>query len=138
MRISDWSSDVCSSDLSVSEGFGNSFIAPRLAGFVAAHPEIEIDLVSSSGFLNPSRREADMAVLLARPRKGPLRTRKLADYSLGLYAPAGRPDWQDADRKCVVQGERVPVRVDLGGRRIHKLNNKHEKFKLIKVLKKKN
>src|SRR3546814_18041237 len=37
-----------------------------------------------------------MAVLLARPRKGPLRTRKLADYSLGLYAPAGRPDWQDA------------------------------------------
>src|SRR3546814_2969422 len=88
MRISDWSSDVCSSDLSVSEGFGNSFIAPRLAGFVAAHPEIEIDLVSSSGFLNPSRREADMAVLLARPRKGPLRTRKLADYRLGQIGRA--------------------------------------------------
>src|SRR3546814_13013640 len=99
MRISDWSSDVCSSDLSVSEGFGNSFIAPRLAGFVAAHPEIEIDLVSSSGFLNPSRREADMAVLLARPRKGPLRTR---------------------DRKSVVQGTSVSVRVDFGGPRLIK------------------
>ncbi len=74
----------------MSEGFGNSFIAPRLAGFVAAHPELEIDLVASSGFLNPSRREADMAVLLARPRKGPLITRKLSDYSLGIYAP-GRP-----------------------------------------------
>src|SRR3546814_215641 len=84
--------------ISVSEGLGSSFIAPRLTGFVAAHPEIEIDLVASSGFLNPSRREADMAVLLARPRKGPLRTRKLADYSLGLYAPADRPDWQE-DRK---------------------------------------
>ncbi|MBL9069655.1 MAG: LysR family transcriptional regulator [Sphingopyxis sp.] len=82
--------------VSVSEGFGNSFIAPRLASFVAAHPELEIDLVASSGFLDPSRREADMAVLLARPRKGPLITRKLSDYSLGLYAPAARPDWQDA------------------------------------------
>ena len=39
--------------ISVSEGFGNSFIAPRLAAFVAAHPELEIDLVASSGFLNP-------------------------------------------------------------------------------------
>src|SRR3546814_6158325 len=62
--------------VSVSEGFGNSFIAPRLGRFVAAHPELEIDLVASSGFLNPSRREADMAVLLARPRKGPLIPRK--------------------------------------------------------------
>src|SRR3546814_1851575 len=43
--------------VSVSEGFGNSFIAPRLGRFVAAHPELEIDLVASSGFLNPSRRE---------------------------------------------------------------------------------
>jgi DNA-binding transcriptional LysR family regulator len=82
--------------VSVSEGFGSSFIAPRLADFTAAHPELEIDLVASSGFLNPSRREADMAVLLARPRKGPLMTRKLSDYSLGLYAPAGRADWAQA------------------------------------------
>lgn len=80
--------------ISVSEGFGNSFIAPRLGRFAAAHPEVEIDLVASSGFLNPSRREADMAILLARPRKGPLITRKLSDYMLGLYAPASRPDWQ--------------------------------------------
>lgn len=82
--------------ISVSEAFGSSFIAPRLTDFAAAHPEIEIDLVASSGFLNPSRREADMAVLLARPRKGPLIARKLADYSLGLYAPAGREDWAAA------------------------------------------
>ena len=84
--------------VSVSEGFGSSFIAPRLGRFAAAHPELEIDLAASSGFLNPSRREADMAVLLARPRKGPLMTRKLSDYSLGLYAPAARDDWADAAR----------------------------------------
>ena len=95
--------------VSVSEGFGNSFIAPRLAGFVAAHPELEIDLVASSGFLNPSRREADMAVLLARPRRGPLITRKLSDYSLGLYAPANRADWQDAVAAMPLSRAGVPV-----------------------------
>ena len=95
--------------VSVSEGFGNSFIAPRLARFVAAHPELEIDLVASSGFLNPSRREADMAVLLARPRKGPLITRKLSDYSLGLYAPADRPDWQDAVTTAPLSRAGIPV-----------------------------
>lgn len=95
--------------LSVTEGFGNSFIAPRLATFVAAHPELEIDLVASSGFLNPSRREADMAVLLARPRKGPLITRKLSDYSLGLYAPAQRPDWQQAVAAAPLSRAAIPV-----------------------------
>lgn len=95
--------------LSVTEGFGNSFIAPRLATFVAAHPELEIDLVASSGFLNPSRREADMAVLLARPRKGPLITRKLSDYSLGLYAPASRPDWQKAVGAAPLSRAGIPV-----------------------------
>ena len=95
--------------ISVSEGFGNSFIAPRLARFTAAHPELEIDLVASSGFLNPSRREADMAVLLARPRKGPLITRKLSDYSLGLYAPADRRDWQDAATALPLSRAGIPV-----------------------------
>lgn len=95
--------------VSVSEGFGNSFIAPRLAGFVAAHPELEIDLVASSGFLNPSRREADMAVLLARPRKGPLITRKLADYRLGLYAPANRPDWHERIASAPLSRAGIPV-----------------------------
>ncbi len=95
--------------VSVSEGFGNSFIAPRLGRFVAAHPELEIDLVASSGFLNPSRREADMAVLLARPRKGPLITRKLADYSLGLYAPADRSDWQAAVTAMPLSRAGIPV-----------------------------
>ena len=95
--------------VSVSEGFGNSFIAPRLAGFVAAHPELEIDLVASSGFLNPSRREADMAVLLARPRKGPLITRKLSDYSLGIYAPADRADWHEAIAAAPLSRTGIPV-----------------------------
>ncbi len=72
--------------LSVAEGFGTWFVARHLAGFAARHPSIGIDLVASSGFLSPSRGETDVAILLARPRAGPLVTRKLTDYRLRLYA----------------------------------------------------
>ena len=72
--------------VSVSEGFGSHIIAPQLARFGAANPQVRVDLIASSGFLNPSRREADLAVMLARPKAGPLLTRKLTDYHLGLYA----------------------------------------------------
>jgi len=72
--------------ISVAEGFGTWFISQHLASFADAYPQLEIDLVANSGFLNPIRRETDIAILLARPRKGPLVTRKLTDYRLGLYA----------------------------------------------------
>ncbi len=72
--------------VSVAEGFGTWFVAPRLGELTTANPELTIDLVASSGFLSPSRKEADVAILLARPRRGPLVARKLADYRLGLYA----------------------------------------------------
>ncbi|MEG3180445.1 LysR family transcriptional regulator [Sphingomonas sp. LT1P40] len=72
--------------VSVSEGFGTWFVSRHLGSLADAHPGMSIDLVANSGFLNPTRRETDVAVLLARPRRGPLLTRKLADYSLRLYA----------------------------------------------------
>ncbi|WP_037538995.1 LysR family transcriptional regulator [Sphingomonas sp. PR090111-T3T-6A] len=72
--------------LSVSEGFGSGFIAPRLARFAERHPGVAVDLIASTGFLNPSRREADIAIMLARPRGGPLIAAKLTDYRLGVYA----------------------------------------------------
>lgn len=72
--------------LSVAEGFGSGFVAPRIASFSDRHPGLTVDLVANSGFLNPTRRETDIAVLLARPRRGPLVTSKLTDYTLGLYA----------------------------------------------------
>lgn len=75
--------------VSVAEGFGTWFVAPRIGKFARDFPNITVDLVANSGFLNPSRKEADIAILLARPRKGPLKTRKLVDYTLGLYAAVG-------------------------------------------------
>lgn len=72
--------------ISVSEGLGTWFIAQHLRDFCAAHPRLVVELVANSGFLSPSKRETDLAILLARPRTGPVVCRKLSDYRLRLYA----------------------------------------------------
>jgi DNA-binding transcriptional LysR family regulator len=72
--------------VSASEGFGTHIVAARLERFAAGHPGMAVDLIASTGFLNPSRREADIAIMLARPRGGPLIAAKLTDYRLGVYA----------------------------------------------------
>ncbi|MEO5866924.1 MAG: LysR family transcriptional regulator [Sphingomonas sp.] len=72
--------------LSLAEGLATHVIAPRIGDFHTAHPNIRLDLITASGFLNPSKREADVAAMLARPRNRQLRAVRLADYRLRLYA----------------------------------------------------
>lgn len=72
--------------VSLSEGFGTWFVAHYLSSFTRTWPQVTVDLVATNGFLSPSRKETDIAVLLAQPQHGPLLTRKLTDYSLGAYA----------------------------------------------------
>ena len=72
--------------LSVSEGFGSEFLTPYMRDFVEEHPALTVELVAHGGFLSPSKREADIAVMLSRPKAGPVLCQKLADYTLKLYA----------------------------------------------------
>ncbi|WP_297112951.1 LysR family transcriptional regulator [uncultured Devosia sp.] len=71
------------------DGFGVAFLAPRLHELVERHPAMRIELVPVPRAFSLSRREADIAVTLERPREGRLVARKLTDYSLGLYASRG-------------------------------------------------
>ena len=75
--------------VSLSEGFASWIVAPALRQFTQANPQLVVDLVASSGFLSPSKREADLAVTLSRPRAGPVIAGKLSDYALRLYATRG-------------------------------------------------
>lgn len=75
--------------ISVSEGLGTWLLARHLTTLLDPHPQLKVDLVASSGFLSPSRREADIAVMLSRPKSGPVLARKLSDYALRLYASTG-------------------------------------------------
>ena len=68
------------------DGFGVSFLAPRLGELTAAHPELRIELVPVPRSFSLSQREADIAITIERPEQGRLIYSKLTDYSLGLYA----------------------------------------------------
>src|SRR3546814_16605086 len=92
MSISDWSSDVCSSDLVLGNG----------------------DIWEASDALDMIEQTGCDGVVVGRGCLGrPWLFRDLAD------AFAGRPV---PDRKSVVSGKSVSVRIDLGGRRLIKIN----------------
>jgi molybdate transport repressor ModE-like protein len=68
------------------DGFGAAFLAPRIGELAERHPGLTLELVPVPRAFSLSRREADIAVTLERPREGRLVARKLTDYTLGLYA----------------------------------------------------
>ncbi len=68
------------------DGFGSAFLAPKLGALQSAHPGLHVQLVPISRSFSLSQREADLAVMVGRPKRGRLRVRRLTDYTLGLYA----------------------------------------------------
>src|SRR3546814_12830158 len=96
MRISDWSSDVCSSDL-----VGQAIVLAEQQG---------VERVGVGGDRGQLRVDGGGHVVVELGEGGQ------ALAQLGLAAVAGL----DGDRKSVVEGKSVSVRVDLGGRRIIK------------------
>src|SRR3546814_20104318 len=107
MRISDWSSDVCSSDL-------------RLRGLVEA---VVLDGAAHLGL--------DLGELADDPAVHPLAVAGRIEAGLvaafvHLAEARGVQDLgAEVDRKCAVEGKSVQVRVDLGGRRIIKKKTKN-------------
>ncbi len=71
------------------EGFGTYFLAPRIAKISAAHPQLEIELIANPRMFSLSKREADLAVSMARPPQGRVYAHKLTDYTLGIYGSRG-------------------------------------------------
>lgn len=68
------------------DGFGVSFLAPRLGALIASHPALKIQLVPVPRAFSLSQREADIAITIERPVEGRLISAKLTDYTLGVYA----------------------------------------------------
>lgn len=61
-------------------------LAPALGNFRQAHPRIAIDLMAENRNASFERREADIALRLARPRDEPALARKIATVRYRLYA----------------------------------------------------
>lgn len=71
-----------------SETLAFSLLTPAIAEFRTAHPGIVLDLVIDNRVLSLSRREADVALRVSRPREGDLYGRKVTDIGWTLYATA--------------------------------------------------
>src|SRR3546814_15043543 len=96
MRISDWSSDVCSSDLHAPVGAASA--APT--GIASATADARHRWITAWRAPRPLRRSS---------------------------APRPAVAQREPDRKSVVEGKSVSVRVDLGGRRIIKKKTMRER-----------
>src|SRR3546814_15991567 len=112
MRISDWSSDVCSSDLIQADADKRALakVERAIAGIIAA---IEDGLYQPTMKARMAELEREKTQITARLAEA---TADVPDVHPGLAEIYKRK----VDRKSVVVGKSVSVRVDLGGRRIIK------------------
>jgi DNA-binding transcriptional LysR family regulator len=72
--------------VTATETLATRFIMPHLPTLRARHPEITLVLECTNRTVSLARREADVALRLARPREEGVVTRRLAAIHLGLYA----------------------------------------------------
>lgn len=72
--------------VTTTEPIAAGFVAPALPGFEKQHPGIAVEVKTDIRALDLGRREADIALRLARPTQGDLRGRRLGQVGYGLYA----------------------------------------------------
>lgn len=75
--------------IGVTEGFGCHVLMPLAATLQQQLPGLSLDILPVPRFVSLSRHEADLAVTLERPQRGPYVCVKLCDYALKLYATPG-------------------------------------------------
>jgi DNA-binding transcriptional LysR family regulator len=72
--------------VTATEMLATRFVAPHLPRFRSAWPDITLELECTNRAVSLTRREADIALRLARPREESIVTRRLAPIHLALYA----------------------------------------------------
>src|SRR3546814_16522095 len=119
MRISDWSSDVCSSDLALVQLLDRQRVKVLTLEIVqrvlpSARGElVEIHHDSVDPEAGDVNKTVELTFLILR-QAGMTTT---LQSTMTAIAPEG-PGGPEVDRKTDVEGKRVTVRVDLGSRRI--------------------
>jgi DNA-binding transcriptional LysR family regulator len=76
--------------IAATNAIAEEVLAPRVARFLAAHPGLALQLLTSNDNVNFSRWEADLAIRLRKPDRGDFSILKLAEIRLYLLEPAGR------------------------------------------------
>jgi len=68
------------------EGFGTTFLVPRLGPLLDEHPDLEVEILTLPRFPSLAAREADIIVTLDPPEHGRYIATRLTDFTYGLYA----------------------------------------------------
>lgn len=66
-----------------------AFVIPAIARLHAEHPNVKVQLSTSTQMLNLARREADIAIRTQKPENPDLVARRLTRWPVGLYASEG-------------------------------------------------
>src|SRR3546814_13460274 len=122
MRISDWSSDVCSSDLRMSKSKLQSLMA-RGTDFLGCEVAIlcgAMSWVSERHLVAAISNAGGFGVIACGAMTPDLLDKEIAATKALTSRPFGVNLITMQDRKSVGKGKRVSVRVDPGGGRVHK------------------
>ena len=99
-------------------GFGSSWLAPRLQGFLEAYPEVTVSLVLDDADLDLAMREADVAIRMHAPKQPDLIQRHLMTMQWHICASPEylkrngvpkRPEELDAHRLIQFGNHHPPV-----------------------------
>jgi DNA-binding transcriptional LysR family regulator len=72
--------------VTTTDALGSELVVPAIAALRHSHPDLQVDLILGVRSLDIARRDADLAVRLARPASSDLVCRKLGDVGFSLYA----------------------------------------------------
>lgn len=100
------------------EGIAMAFLAPLMAEFCQIHPDIDIDLITTSAALELSRREADLAIRVTRKPPDTSLGKRVSAFNFGIYAspdylcsrrslPLNELDWLLADDEVYWLGKTI-------------------------------
>src|SRR3546814_13795235 len=116
MRISDWSSDVCSSDLSTREWRAVASAAapsPFARAIRTRIPHAAENVMSIAAINSRNQFKGNIVAIHRAPVVSEIEVETPSGILSAIVTTS-------SDRKSVVSGKSVSVRVDLGGRRIYK------------------
>lgn len=98
--------------LTSTEMIATRFIAPYLDRFHERYPGIELEILCTNLDVDLARRDADVALRLARPRHDDIVVKKLLSIELGLYAAAGYVERHGMPRAGALAGHRFILFAD--------------------------
>jgi len=75
--------------LATTENLATDLVIPALPRFVARHPQLRLEIVTTTATVELGRRDADLALRVVRPSQGNLKMRRLGEMTHGVYGHRG-------------------------------------------------